>query len=42
MLMDKNEKITNMIIERIKRDYPDDIALIGVTGSFATNDFHEK
>lgn len=41
-LMDKNEKIINMVIERAKRDFPDDIAIIGLTGSFSTNDFHEK
>lgn len=41
-LMDKNEKLINMVIERAKRDFPDDIAIIGLTGSFSTNDFHEK
>ncbi|MCL2187285.1 MAG: GNAT family N-acetyltransferase [Defluviitaleaceae bacterium] len=38
----KNEKLINMVIERAKRDFPEDIALIGLTGSFSTNDFHEK
>ena len=41
-LADKNEKLINMVIERAKRDFSDDIALIGLTGSFSTNDFHEK
>jgi len=41
-LHNKNEKIINMVLERAKRDFPDDIALIGLTGSFATNDYHEK
>jgi len=41
-LIDKNQKLINMVIERAKRDFPEDIALIGLTGSFATNDFHEK
>jgi len=41
-LMDKNEKLINMVIERIKRDFPDDIVLIGLTGSFLHNDYHEK
>ncbi|MCL2014629.1 MAG: nucleotidyltransferase domain-containing protein, partial [Defluviitaleaceae bacterium] len=38
----KNQKVIDMVIERAKRDFPNDIALIGLTGSFATNDFHEK
>jgi len=41
-LADKNKKLTDMVIERAKRDFPEDIALIGLTGSFATGDFHEK
>jgi len=41
-LMDKNEKLINMVIERAKRDFPEDIAIIGLTGSFSTGDFHEK
>ena len=41
-LFDKNRKIIEMVIERAKRDFPDDIALIGLTGSFRTGDFHEK
>jgi len=39
-LQSKNQKIIDMVIERAKRDFPDDIALIGLTGSFNTNDFH--
>ncbi|MCL2840912.1 MAG: nucleotidyltransferase domain-containing protein [Defluviitaleaceae bacterium] len=41
-LADKNKKLIDMVIERAKRDFPEDIALIGLTGSFSTNDFHEK
>lgn len=41
-LMDKNEKLINMVIERAKRDFPEDIAIIGLTGSFSTEDYHEK
>lgn len=41
-LLDKNQKLINMVIERTKRDFPEDIALIGLTGSFSTGDFHEK
>jgi predicted nucleotidyltransferase len=31
-----------MVVERVKRDFSDEIVLIGLTGSFNTNDFHEK
>jgi len=41
-LEDKNKKLIDMVIERAKRDFPEDIALIGLTGSFSTGDFHEK
>ena len=41
-LIAKNQKLIDMVIARAKRDFPSDIALIGLTGSFATNDFHEK
>ncbi|CAI6085619.1 hypothetical protein PAECIP112173_04701 [Paenibacillus sp. JJ-100] len=41
-LLDKNERLINMVIERVKRDFLDDIAIIGLTGSFNTGDFHEK
>jgi len=41
-LLNKNEKIINMVIERAKRDFPEDIVMIGLTGSFKTGDFHEK
>ena len=41
-LADKNKKLISMVIERAKRDFSEDIALIGLTGSFATGDFHEK
>ena len=41
-LADKNQKLIDMVIERAKRDFPDDIALIGLTGSFSTDDYHEK
>ena len=41
-LAEKNKKLIDMVIERAKRDFPDDIAIIGLSGSFATGDFHEK
>ena len=41
-LQEKNQNLINMVVERAKRDFPEEIALIGLTGSFSTNDFHEK
>jgi hypothetical protein len=41
-LFDKNNILINMVIERAKRDFPEDIAIIGLTGSFSTGDYHEK
>lgn len=41
-LLDKNKKLIDMIVERVKRDFHDEIELIGLTGSFSKNDFHEK
>jgi hypothetical protein len=41
-LFDKNNLLINMVIERAKRDFPEDIAIIGLTGSFSTGDYHEK
>ncbi len=41
-LLHKNENMINMVIERAKRDFPDEIAIIGLTGSFSTEDYHEK
>lgn len=40
-LLERNQRIIDMVIERAKRDFPDDIDLIGLTGSFATGDYHE-
>lgn len=42
LLFDKNNALINMVIERAKRDFPQDIAIIGLTGSFSTGDYHEK
>ncbi|MEK4664485.1 nucleotidyltransferase domain-containing protein [Priestia sp. FSL H7-0729] len=41
-LLDRNELLINMVIERVKRDFIDDIAIIGLTGSFSSGDYHEK
>lgn len=41
-LLEKNKKLIDMVIERAKRDFPEDIAIIGLTGSFSTGDYHEK
>ncbi|NLG26083.1 MAG: nucleotidyltransferase domain-containing protein, partial [Clostridiales bacterium] len=40
-ILEKNQKLIDMVIERVKRDFAGDIALIGLTGSFQTGDFHE-
>lgn len=41
-IFDKNQKIIDMVIEKAKTQFPEDIGLIGLTGSFSTEDFHEK
>lgn len=41
-ILAKNQKLIDMVIQRAKRDFPDDIAIIGLTGSFSTGDYHEK
>jgi len=41
-LLAKNQQLIDMVISRAQRDFPDEIALIGLTGSFSTGDFHEK
>jgi len=41
-LLKKNEKLIDMVIERAKREFPEDIAIIGLSGSFSTGDYHEK
>lgn len=41
-LLSKNEKLIHMVIERAQRDFPEEIAVIGLTGSFQTGDFHDK
>lgn len=41
-LEEKNQKIIDMVLEKIKRDLVEDIAIVGITGSFSRDDFHEK
>ncbi|MDE5576777.1 MAG: nucleotidyltransferase domain-containing protein [Oscillospiraceae bacterium] len=38
----RNQKIINAIIEKANKICPESLALIGIYGSFATEDFHEK
>lgn len=38
----RNQKIINAVIEKAKKVCPESLALIGIYGSFATGDFHEK
>lgn len=40
-LLKRNRQIIDMVVERAKRDFPDDIDVIGLTGSFATGDYYE-
>lgn len=35
-------KIAELFIEKISRDYPDDISLVAVMGSYIYNDTHDK
>lgn len=42
LFLEKNDKIIDMVIERVKRDFPQDIVIIGLSGSISTEDFHEK
>lgn len=39
-LLARNEQLIRMVIERAQRDFPEDIAIIGLTGSFSTGDYH--
>jgi len=41
-LEEKNQNLINMVLEKIKRDLVTDIAIVGLTGSFSREDFHEK
>lgn len=41
-LLSKNDKLISMVIERARQDYPEEIAVIGLAGSFRTGDFHDK
>ncbi|MBI9013207.1 MAG: nucleotidyltransferase domain-containing protein [Clostridiales bacterium] len=41
-LENKNQNLINMVLEKTKRDLVEDIAIIGLTGSFSRDDFHEK
>ena len=38
----KNKKLIDIVIEKVRKEYENDIDLIGVCGSFFTGDFHEK
>ncbi|WP_292589719.1 MULTISPECIES: nucleotidyltransferase domain-containing protein [unclassified Mesotoga] len=41
-LVVKNERIIKAVIEKSKRVSPDSVALVGIYGSFATGDIHDK
>ena len=42
LLIERNQKIINAVIEKEKRVCPGALALIGIYGSFMTGDYHEK
>ncbi|WP_292591869.1 nucleotidyltransferase domain-containing protein [Mesotoga sp. UBA5825] len=41
-LVIKNERSIKAVIEKSKRVCPDSVALVGIYGSFATGDIHDK
>ncbi|HDP78979.1 MAG TPA: nucleotidyltransferase domain-containing protein [Mesotoga infera] len=41
-LLIRNERIIKAVIEKSKRVCPDSVALVGIYGSFATGDIHDK
>jgi predicted nucleotidyltransferase len=41
-LKQKNKELTEIVIQKVRSEYENDIDLIGVCGSFFTGDFHEK
>lgn len=38
----RNEELIDIVIQKVQKEYEEDIDLIGVFGSFFTGDFHEK
>lgn len=38
----RNKKIIDAVIEKANKVCPESLAMIGIYGSFATGDFHEK
>jgi len=41
-LHERNRRLIHAVIRKAESDCPGSVALIGITGSFATGDFHEK
>lgn len=41
-LKQKNKELIDIVIQKVQKEYQNDIDLIGVCGSFFTGDFHEK
>lgn len=41
-LEQKNKELIEIVIQKVREEYQNDIDLIGVCGSFFTGDFHEK
>lgn len=42
ILKQRNKELIDIVIQKVQKEYQDDIDLIGVCGSFFTGDFHEK
>ncbi|GKU27512.1 nucleotidyltransferase domain-containing protein [Clostridium folliculivorans] len=41
-LKQKNKELIDIVIQKVRNEYENDIDLIGICGSFFTGDFHEK
>lgn len=41
-LQERNQKIINAVIQKANAEYPGTLAMVGIYGSFATGDIHEK
>lgn len=41
-LKQKNKELIDIVIQKVRNEYANDIDLIGICGSFFTGDFHEK
>ena len=42
LLRNKHTELIDIVTKRVQTDFPEDIDLIGICGSFLTDDFYEK